>query len=97
MSDQKYKSLDPRYKEKLAGENGGTQRRYDAAMRERHGRLPGGANGKDVSGWDAYHRWLTQAQAPAQRRAPLDPGLYTWKGYRSWSEKVRREWEPEEH
>lgn len=54
------------------------------------------ADGKDVSGWEAYRRWLTRVQAPERRRAPLDPGLYTWKGYRNWSDKVRREWSPDE-
>jgi hypothetical protein len=54
------------------------------------------ADGKDVSGWEAYRRWLTRVQTPEKRRAPLDPGLYTWKGYRNWSDKVRREWSPEE-
>ncbi|MFW2404634.1 MAG: hypothetical protein ACN4GT_07690 [Gammaproteobacteria bacterium] len=54
------------------------------------------ADGKDVSGWEAYRRWLTRVQAPEKRRAPLDPGLYTWKGYRNWSDKVRRDWQPEE-
>ena len=54
------------------------------------------SDGKDVGGWDAYRRWLTRVQAPAQSRAPLDPGLYTWKGYRSWSDKVRRDWNPED-
>jgi hypothetical protein len=54
------------------------------------------ADGKDVGGWDAYRRWLTRVQAPAQSRAPLDPGLYTWKGYRNWSDKVRRDWNPED-
>ena len=54
------------------------------------------SDGKDVGGWDAYRRWLTRVQAPAQSRAPLDPGLYTWKGYRNWSDKVRRDWNPED-
>ena len=54
------------------------------------------ADGKDVSGGEAYRRWLTRVQTPEKRRAPLDPGLYTWKGYRNWSDKVRREWQPEE-
>lgn len=54
------------------------------------------ADGKDVSGWEAYRRWLTRVQAPEKRRAPLDPGLYTWKGYRNWSDKVRRDWAPDE-
>lgn len=46
--------------------------------------------------WDTYRRWLTRVQAPSKGRIPLDPGLYTWKGYRNWSDKVRRDWKPEE-
>jgi hypothetical protein len=26
----------------------------------------------------------------------MDPSLYTWKGYRNWADKVRRDWTPEE-
>jgi hypothetical protein len=26
----------------------------------------------------------------------VDPALYTWKGYRNWSEKVRRDWKQDE-
>lgn len=47
---------------------------------------------KQGNGWEAYRRWLTRVQAPGNRRVPLDPSLYTWKGYRNWSEKVRRDW-----
>ena len=53
-------------------------------------------DGQDVRGWDAYRRWLTQVDAPNARRAPLDPSLYTWKGYRNWADKVRRNWNGEE-
>ena len=95
MSDYKYNSLDPRYKEKIS--NGHETRSYESAVRDRNGKGLTAVDGKDVSGWDAYRRWLTRVQAPGKRRTPLDPGLYTWKGYRSWSEKVRRDWEPEEH
>jgi len=50
----------------------------------------------DAGGLEAYRRWLTRVRTPQTRRAPLDPSLYTWKGYRNWSEKVRREWKPED-
>lgn len=49
-------------------------------------------DGQDVRGWDAYRRWLTQVDAPDSSRTPLDPNLYTWKGYRNWADKVRRDW-----
>ena len=53
-------------------------------------------DGRDVSGWDAYRRWLSRVQLPDKRRIAMDPALYTWKGYRNWAEKVRRDWTPEE-
>lgn len=55
-----------------------------------------GQDGRDVSGWDAYRRWLGRVQLPDKRRTAMDPALYTWKGYRNWAEKVRRDWTPEE-
>ena len=76
--------------------NGRERRAYDDALRERREKGLVSADGKDVSGWEAYRRWLTRVQAPEKRRAPLDPGLYTWKGYRNWSDKVRRDWVPDE-
>ncbi len=50
----------------------------------------------EVGSWDAYKNWLTKVQAPDQRRSLPDPALFSFKGYRSWAEKVRRDWEPEE-
>ncbi|MGI9291321.1 MAG: hypothetical protein ACR2QG_08595 [Gammaproteobacteria bacterium] len=47
----------------------------------------------DVTNWDAYRNWLTKVQAPEQRRSLPDPALFSFKGYRSWAEKVRRDWE----
>lgn len=76
------------------GKGGNSSHRNSAADRREKGLVA--ADGKDVSGWEAYRRWLTRVQAPEKRRAPLDPGLYTWKGYRNWSDKVRREWSPDE-
>lgn len=72
------------------------QQTYGDAVRDRREKGLVAADGKDVSGWEAYRRWLTRVQAPEKRRAPLDPGLYTWKGYRNWSDKVRRDWSPDE-
>ena len=43
-------------------------------------------------GWQQYRRWISKAPTPRGRRAGLDPSLYTWKGYRSWSEQVKRNW-----
>ena len=53
-------------------------------------------NGKDVTSWDAYRNWLTKVQAPEQRRSLPDPALFSFKGYRSWAEKVRRDWETDD-
>ena len=94
MSEHKQNPLVRNRAEDLS--NGGEHHAYDRALRERREKGLVSAEGKDVSGWEAYRRWLTRVQAPEKRRAPLDPGLYTWKGYRNWSEKVRRDWVPEE-
>ena len=53
-------------------------------------------NGRDVTSWDAYRNWLTKVQAPEQRRSLPDPALFSFKGYRSWAEKVRRDWETDD-
>ncbi|MEO0996169.1 MAG: hypothetical protein AAFX58_01505 [Pseudomonadota bacterium] len=44
-------------------------------------------------GWDAYRTWLSRTPRPDRlSRTALDPSLYTWKGYRNWSDKVKRNW-----
>jgi len=43
-------------------------------------------------GWQQYRRWISKAPAPRQRRGGIDPSLYTWKGYRTWTEQVKRNW-----
>jgi hypothetical protein len=50
----------------------------------------------DADGWQQYRRWITKAPAPRGRRVGIDPSLYTWKGYRSWSEQVKRNWNDDE-
>lgn len=76
--------------------NGNGRKSYADTTNDRREKGLVAADGKDVSGWEAYRRWLTRVQAPEKRRAPLDPGLYTWKGYRDWSDKVRRDWRPDD-
>jgi hypothetical protein len=49
----------------------------------------------DADGWQQYRRWITKAPAPRGRRVGIDPSLYTWKGYRTWSEKIKRNWSDE--
>ena len=46
----------------------------------------------DADGWQQYRRWITKAPAPRGRRVGIDPSLYSWKGYRNWSEQVKRNW-----
>ncbi len=49
----------------------------------------------DADGWQQYRQWISKAPAPRGRRVGIDPSLYTWKGYRNWSEQVKRNWEPD--
>lgn len=72
------------------------QARPDYQSTLRKGRTLVTNEGRDIAGWDSYRRWLNRVQSNERRRMPMDPALYTWKGYRSWSEKVRRDWKHEE-
>ena len=49
----------------------------------------------DADGWKLYRRWISKAPTPKGRRAGIDPALYSWKGYRDWSDQVRRSWAKE--
>lgn len=51
------------------------------------------ATGPDSDGWQQYRRWISKAPAPRGRRTGVDPSLYTWKGYRSWTEQIKRNWQ----
>ncbi|MBT8422118.1 MAG: hypothetical protein HKN56_08130 [Gammaproteobacteria bacterium] len=55
-----------------------------------------GKNNAQVGSWDAYKDWLTKVQAPDQKRSLPDPALFSFKGYRSWAEKVRRDWDADD-
>lgn len=90
MSEQKYNSLEKEYANGFPTRE--TRQSFGTAVDDRREKGLVSADGKDVSGWEAYRRWLTRVQAPEKKRMPLDPGLYTWKGYRNWSDKVRRDW-----
>lgn len=46
----------------------------------------------EADGWQQYRRWISKAPAPNRRRSGVDPSLYTWKGYRDWTEQVKRNW-----
>lgn len=52
-----------------------------------------GHAGDDPDGWQQYRRWISKAPAPRGRRSGVDPSLYTWKGYRNWSEQIKRNWQ----
>ena len=88
MSDSKQN----KYASLLADEN--PSRGGNGVAINRHARAK--QNGRDVTSWDAYRNWLTKVQAPEQRRSLPDPALFSFKGYRSWAEKIRRDWETEE-
>jgi len=47
----------------------------------------------DSDGWQQYRRWISKAPAPRGRRTGVDPSLYTWKGYRNWTEQIKRNWQ----
>jgi len=45
-------------------------------------------------GWDAYRKWLSRVATPAAgERAPLDRSIYSWRGYHTWADKIRRSWD----
>jgi hypothetical protein len=49
----------------------------------------------DADGWKQYRRWISKAPTTRNRRSGIDPALYSWKGYREWSDQVRRSWSKE--
>jgi len=53
------------------------------------------AAANDADGWQQYRQWISKAPAPRGRRVGIDPALYSWKGYRSWTENIRRNWSPD--
>ncbi len=46
----------------------------------------------DADGWQQYRHWVSKTPAPRRRRSGIDPSLYSWKGYRAWSDQVKRSW-----
>lgn len=66
----------------------------DAEAAEAHADVAEPANDSNgADGWQQYRRWISKAPAPRSRRSSIDPSLYTWKGYRSWTEQVKRNWD----
>ena len=97
MSDRKDQEFsDARNRGIGASQNPKRGGRFTDVMERRSNRRLTIATGRDVSGWEAYRRWLSQVQAPDTKRLSLDPALYTWRGYRSWAEQMRRDWDKEQ-
>lgn len=92
MSDAKLNGFSSRlatkYEQQLSRNTGNTAVADKAAA-------DNGSNAQ-VGSWDAYKNWLTKVQAPEQKRSLPDPALFSFKGYRSWAEKVRRDWDADE-
>jgi len=76
--------------------NGAGKPAYESTLRNGRVRNLVTPDGWDMGGLDSYRRWLNRVQSDDKRRTAIDPALYTWKGYRSWSEKVRRDWKQDE-
>jgi hypothetical protein len=71
--------------------NNDTESGTDAVLPDRESGVHAGDSG-DADGWQQYRKWISSAPAPRTRRSSLDPALYTWKGYRSWTEQIKRNW-----
>jgi hypothetical protein len=63
----------------------------DASANDRDAGAPSDEQ-SDPDGWQQYRRWISKAPVPRGRRTGVDPSLYTWKGYRSWTEQIKRNW-----
>lgn len=69
----------------------GSEAEQDKVSKERDAGLHSG-DSTDADGWQQYRKWISTAPAPRTRRGSVDPSLYTWKGYRSWTEQIKRNW-----
>ncbi len=98
MNDYKNNNSIPDADHEVAkgGVNGTGKSGYDSTLRNGRVRSLVTPEGRDMGGWDSYRRWLNRVQSPDKRRSATDPALYTWKGYRNWSDKVRRDWKQDE-
>jgi hypothetical protein len=43
----------------------------------------------------AQHNWLERAQPANPRHAAITRSLYSWSNYKSWTDKVRSNWDKE--
>lgn len=44
---------------------------------------------------DAQRNWLDRAQPSNPRHAAITRSLYSWSSYKSWTDKVRNNWDKE--
>jgi hypothetical protein len=73
----------------------GEQRRLPPAYGGKpHGRVGEQPMSPEQQGWDAYRKWLSRVAAqPTPERPRLDRSVYSWRGYHTWADKVRRSWD----
>lgn len=64
----------------------------DASASETEAKAADTGDAGETDGWQQYRRWISKAPAPNRRRSGVDPSLYTWKGYRDWTEQIKRNW-----
>jgi hypothetical protein len=64
----------------------------EAPEQDSNAAQPAQNSGTESDGWQQYRRWISKAPAPRGRRMGVDPSIYTWKGYRNWSEQIKRNW-----
>jgi hypothetical protein len=53
----------------------------------------GGARAR--AGGRETHNWLERAQPSNPRHAAITRSLYSWSNYKSWTDKVRSNWDKE--
>ena len=70
---------------------------------EHTGKTPQDANRADQpsapseqQGWEAYRKWLSRVSMQPARRTARDASIYSWRGYNSWADKIRQNWESED-
>lgn len=64
----------------------------DANEQDSEASQPAQNGSAEMDGWQQYRRWISKAPVPRSRRMGVDPSIYTWKGYRNWSEQIKRNW-----
>jgi hypothetical protein len=50
----------------------------------------------EQQGWEAYRKWLSRVSMQPARRSARDASIYSWRGYNSWADKIRQNWEGED-